>query len=152
MNPKPHLWKTDPVCNAIADVAADAQFAIIGDRPSNRYRTGYRTGRGEMAARGCVYVIQCTLTGLVKIGWSFQPSARLRSIQADSPTILRLVVLMRGTMGLERRLHIRYAEYRAHGEWFRLSADALGELKERAARLNDGTETDSPAVRLRVRA
>lgn len=94
-------------------------------------RMGENFEQLECGHDGWVYVIAGN--GLVKIG-SVKPSlaplgsllARLRSIQAMSPTPLALLRLYTGGPAYERELHQRFADKRAHGEWF--DEDVIAEL------------------------
>lgn len=69
-----------------------------------------------------VYFIGQRPSGLVKIGVSNRPMARLEMLQIGSPVPLELLVAVVGDMALERVLHAVFAPDRAHGEWFRQSA------------------------------
>ena len=74
-----------------------------------------------------MYVI--TANGSVKIGISTNPDVRFRGLANSSAEPLTLVATFaddRGGKALESELHARWAEYRTHGEWFRLE----GELAE----------------------
>lgn len=68
--------------------------------------------------RGFVYFIDSG--ELVKIGFTIYPvERRLRTLQATSPTKLRLVGATYAHKVVERRLHKKFGHLRAHGEWFR---------------------------------
>jgi hypothetical protein len=72
-------------------------------------------------AEGYVYFVKGETSGLVKIGHtSNHPSARLVALQIGSPEKLVPVGVLPGTKQREKKLHARYAEYRSHGEWFRV--------------------------------
>jgi hypothetical protein len=72
----------------------------------------------------------------VKIGIAVDPDRRLSVLQEGSPEILELVATRPGTVVDERRLHERFAEARAHGEWF----DATPEILLWLDTLNDGAD------------
>lgn len=57
----------------------------------------------------------------VKIGWSYNPEARLRSLQVGSPVELRILKTIHGGPRQEALLHDFYADERLHGEWFTAS-------------------------------
>lgn len=84
--------------------------------------------------RTCVYFIQPTGGGLVKIGktsaWLDQ---RLEQIQANCPHALFVVHAIPTSSAclasVERELHSRFASKRIHHEWFRLSDSDLEEVK-----------------------
>jgi hypothetical protein len=66
-----------------------------------------------------VYVIQCEETSRFKIGITQNLGQRLKEIQTNCPTRLRLVFCFQ-TVGqdVERCLHKHFEMYRMHGEWF----------------------------------
>lgn len=56
----------------------------------------------------------------VKIGFtSTSVERRLGGLQTGIPVKLTLIHSMPGSLALEAELHLRFAEYRAVGEWFR---------------------------------
>lgn len=79
-----------------------------------------------------VYAVRCTATGLVKIGVSRDVAGRMRVLQAHSAPRLDLLLVIPGGHDVESKMHQRYADRRAHGEWFRLSAADLRELHREA--------------------
>jgi len=66
-----------------------------------------------------VYILQCEETSRFKIGITQNLDQRLKEIQANCPTQLRLVFSF-PTVGqdVERCLHKQFECYRLHGEWF----------------------------------
>ena len=71
-----------------------------------------------------VYFIQGVTTRLVKIGVSENVGLRLAMMQQGSPDQLRLLGTVafrdfREALHIEHRLHRRFGNCRAHGEWFR---------------------------------
>lgn len=78
-------------------------------------------GRALKASK--VYLIRDATTGLVKIGSSQDPGARLRSLQTGSGTELELIGWLDGTERRERELHAEYADARVRGEWFALTLE-----------------------------
>ena len=68
---------------------------------------------------GTVYFLLGRQTNLLKIGFASHLDERINSIQAMTPDILDLVKTIPGTIQIERQLHKDFADYRAHGEWFR---------------------------------
>lgn len=81
-----------------------------------------------------VYVIGSTESSLVKIGRSVNIDQRLRSIQSMSPVPLTVLWTIPGSRSLELWLHITFAEYRSHGEWFNFGDRDPLELIKKAAR------------------
>jgi len=75
-----------------------------------------------------VYFIRECESGYVKIGWSGQPSHRLRELQTGNPrplTLLRMHQVADGPL-YEKLLHEHFARYRIRDtEWFLLSEDAI---------------------------
>lgn len=70
--------------------------------------------------RRAVYFIGAPLLGMVKIGVAKNPYKRIDELQTGSPEILHMVGMypLEGRE-CEKEFHERFAEYRAHGEWFR---------------------------------
>lgn len=58
--------------------------------------------------------------GLVKIGRSLNPAARLASIRTMNASEVELLFLLPGGPDLESALHAHFAHHRHHGEWFDL--------------------------------
>lgn len=65
-----------------------------------------------------VYLIEAVSVGLVKIGFSGDPEARLRDLAGSSPVELWLVGYFKGDLDMEQRLHALFASHHAHHEWF----------------------------------
>jgi hypothetical protein len=72
-----------------------------------------------------LYAIKDTVTGLIKLGYSSDPRARLRELQVGSSSPLHLLyyesVESSNARLLESQLHRDFAHLRVRGEWFRLS-------------------------------
>lgn len=93
-----------------------------------------RTGRrSTLRDRGNVYYIRSEDSGRVKIGWSSNVPARLKSLQRASASRLTLLYSEPGTGRDEANLHERFRAHRVHGEWFEPSADLLAHIKQRKA-------------------
>jgi len=73
-----------------------------------------------------VYFIACDDLGLVKIGRARDVVERFSHIARGFPYPLRLAYVREGGRDLEREIHLRLADQRVRGEWFRLE----GELAE----------------------
>ncbi len=56
--------------------------------------------------------------GLVKIGFSKNPLARIKSLRGTVGQPLKLVAVIDGDEADERRMHMRFGEFYSHGEWF----------------------------------
>lgn len=78
-----------------------------------------------------VYFIGSELrTGaLVKIGYSTNPAARLRTLQTSNAEPLRIFATTFGDRDLEARYHRRWSARRRAGEWFILGDCIIDEIK-----------------------
>ena len=65
-----------------------------------------------------IYLIEALGTGLVKIGYSNNPSKRLSGLQTASPHDLTLFRVLPGEIEDEHDLHQRFSIHRVRGEWF----------------------------------
>jgi len=72
-----------------------------------------------------VYFIQAGARGPVKIGFAFNPYARLEELQVGNPFRLQLIGAIQGGRAEEIRLHERFKSDRLEGEWFKPSAALL---------------------------
>ena len=72
-----------------------------------------------------IYFIQCETTGLIKIGLANDVRSRLSTMQGCCPTKLNLIAHFDGLRSQERELHLRFAEHKARGEWFKPAPDIL---------------------------
>lgn len=73
------------------------------------------------------YIVEAVGQGLVKIGRSRDPWARLSSLQTANPRELRMVAVLVGDV--ESTLHARHAVDRMGGEWFRFSESIRESIK-----------------------
>lgn len=73
-------------------------------------------GRGS--PRGGVYLIECSRTRALKIGWARHPESRLAELQTGAPFLLRVVTTFPGQREDETALHRLFFSARIHGEWF----------------------------------
>lgn len=71
-----------------------------------------------------VYFIRSE-TGAIKIGFSRNPSRRIRAMKTTSPDRLTEMVIVPGSIGAETWLHEKFARHRLHGEWFNPDAEIL---------------------------
>ena len=87
-----------------------------------------------------VYFVQGVDGGRIKIGTSSDLLSRLSSLQASSPIDLRLLGLLendqRATPPTERALHERFADLRAHGEWFEPGDDLVSYIHAETASID----------------
>lgn len=96
---------------------------------------------GELPQRPCVYFIEAG--PLIKIGRTGWIVPRLAELERVIPVPIRLVAVIQvltidDTRVLESELHLRFAEYRHHGEWFDLPAGWMDEVGVRAMLVRRG--------------
>lgn len=73
------------------------------------------------------YVAVSSNTGLVKIGRSTNYEGRIKEIERTQKDVLLIVAVFNDNR--EKRLHRRFADVRAHGEWFKLDFDQVAQLR-----------------------
>jgi hypothetical protein len=66
-----------------------------------------------------IYFILDTVVRAIKIGYSKKPKNRLSGLQTANPNRLDLLGIIPGTEREETQLHLRFADYRLQGEWFK---------------------------------
>lgn len=69
-----------------------------------------------------VYLIEAQ-NGLVKVGVGQKVGDRFTATRTHSPVLVRLIAAWPGTPKDEAALHVKFAAYRSHGEWFRLEGN-----------------------------
>lgn len=89
----------------------------------------------EIHERQYVYVAQCG--DLYKIGASKSPDVRMHQIKRKGEPRPRVVIAIAVSgsacmLKYERAYHRQYRAARVHGEWFRLTASDLEELRRQA--------------------
>jgi len=67
--------------------------------------------------------------GQVKIGYSLNPSRRLKDLQTASPNQLELLAILPGDQVTETEYHSKYADCNIGGEWFEFSFDLQIEIE-----------------------
>ena len=79
-----------------------------------------------------VYLIQLENSELFKIGYSKNPSERLRALQTANGGRLELIEAIETDFGykLEKHLHRHYSLKRKIGEWFELNEEEVLRFKE----------------------
>lgn len=68
------------------------------------------------------YLMKDKSTGCTKIGKSFEPRMRERTLQSEKPSIELLAVC---NENIEKKLHKEFADFRVRGEWFRLEESLI---------------------------
>lgn len=71
-----------------------------------------------MKCPGFVYAITDN-NGLVKIGWSHDPQARLSTLRTSNAGELRLLGVIEGTIQREAQIHSELSAWHVRGEWFK---------------------------------
>lgn len=80
---------------------------------------------------GFVYFIaQLNNDRKVKIGFSKNPTKRLKSLSTSSPSPLLLLGYFEGTMESEKEIHLRFSGDRVNREWFFISEEILTFVNE----------------------
>lgn len=123
---------------------------IIFELYLNRFGTNYQTDylRSEEAKRktqikykelinkednrGFVYVFANFFSGVCKIGFTKNPLNRLKQVQTGCPYKLEIVLVINGSVKVEKALHRKYKKFKTNGEWFLFR----GELKESIQKLS----------------
>jgi len=80
---------------------------------------------------GRIYFIQRGTDGPIKIGFSTNLQARLRTLQTANTDELILLYSEAGMELHEARLHTRFKRHHITGEWFRPDAEILDYIHER---------------------
>jgi hypothetical protein len=79
-----------------------------------------------------LYAIQDSSTGYVKLGYSNDPDARVKSLQTGNSQILQLIykakVIPNRARVLEQKLHHEFKHLQIRGEWFSMSQDQARQL------------------------
>jgi hypothetical protein len=110
----------DPI--ALARVAMIVQRALAKEGIEN-----YPPAHLPVEAVDSVYFMR-NRDGLIKIGRSYNPEARLKAIGANVPGVELLGTMPNGNR--EKEFHRRFAAYRAYGEWFHPAHPILALLEE----------------------
>lgn len=107
----------------------------IKDRRQNAraIATGSTGGIRRSAPKSMIYFIAADEVARVKIGWSIDPVSRLKELQTGCPVALRIVAAVPGTYSMEQQLHVDFAKFRSHGEWFAMVPEILHRIAEMLA-------------------
>jgi hypothetical protein len=98
-----------------------------------------RLGKRYGITSPCTYFIADDFKGVIKIGKSNTPHARLRTLQTANVSTLTLELLIptdveMGGLG-ESDLHSRFSKYRLGGEWFEYSPEIKSFVQKLVAAL-----------------
>ena len=92
-----------------------------------------------------VYFVQSISGGLIKIGWSIEPSRRLKSLQTGSPTILKIIgCLPLSYQEKEREVHALMKKFKVRDEWHEPSTELLNFIKNNCS--SEGMEYEMPKM------
>lgn len=89
-----------------------------------------------------IYAVFHAEGNLVKIGFSDDPGIRVAGLLSSTPVPLVALGVCQGDRQTEARLHARFKQHRAHGEWFRRTP-------EMESFIADLTPLETPAPRPR---
>lgn len=101
---------------------------------SNHHQETMHTLTTQMRDTGWVYFVLNESTDLVKIGYSCQPSVRLKQLQHEyKPAALRPLGVVPGSFGKEKGLHTRFARLQwDNDEWYVHDEEIAQFLREHA--------------------
>lgn len=90
------------------------------DREANILRHGSERRRRKRASltNATVYLIRNDVTGLLKIGFTTDLTARVRTLSNAGGVALRVLGCINGVVRYERTLHDHFRHLRKQGEWF----------------------------------
>jgi hypothetical protein len=83
-----------------------------------------------------IYFAQLRSGGPIKIGYAKNAKRRFSQLQIGNSTTLKCLALIAGNEGDERLLHIKFAQDRIRGEWFKPTE----QLREYIRALNSDTK------------
>ena len=81
-------------------------------------------------SKGYVYFIQGQCGGAIKIGFSVNPSKRLKELQTGYPDTLKILLMIPGDEGTEHALHYQLEGAKLKGEWFRPDECVIERIKD----------------------
>lgn len=90
----------------------------------------YRKEQETRKAQGYIYFIQGQCGGAIKIGFSYQPAERLKSLQTGYPDTLTILSMIPGSLDLERELHEEFSYCKLNGEWFKPDQRLLDKINK----------------------
>ena len=81
-------------------------------------KPSYKNRRYNVGSFPQIYFIKGESSNRIKIGVSKNVTRRFKVLQASSGEYLLLMGWTRGGKDLERKIHNKFSNIRAHGEWF----------------------------------
>lgn len=112
-------WK-DGICRPHNWTARQFQSDIRKEpeKPDDSYKGKY------------VYFIGNRESGIIKIGFSKNPWARIVEFQVSSHEKLAILATFRSSAASEADLHVLFSAYHKNGEWFELPPDLMAVVRE----------------------
>lgn len=86
------------------------------------------TSKKSKANKEFIYLMIDDSTGYFKIGRSYNPEVREKTLQSEKPTI-RLIKKWKAYRTTEKKLHEHFKSQRIRGEWFNLSDSDINSIK-----------------------
>lgn len=85
-----------------------------------------------------IYVIGNREEKVCKIGYSYNPKARLNQLKTAIPYEIELLFSHYGTVDLEKHLHDKYKSIHIRGEWFKYNDNVLEDIKKEVEKVKAG--------------
>lgn len=82
----------------------------------------------DIDKHGFIYIVG--YSEFLKIGFTTNVRKRLSAIQSSLPIVLTTYCIFAGSLEQEQNLHIKFAEFKLRGEWFRQSPDLMTYIAE----------------------
>lgn len=123
------------ICNGrytFYNVYADGgqNLLLTGNLSTSASRFNQSAPLGIFRPNSKVYLIGHPLLAHVKVGFANDPDQRLKDLQTGSSVKLDLLGYIDGDVELERDIHKKLEPWRLMGEWFALSSENAGIIKE----------------------
>lgn len=117
----------------------DRQAAVTEIRSILENERRRRTKKFKVASiktgklrKGKVYLIKCSATKALKIGWTEDPvEKRMQTINHGNPYPLEIVTFFSGTKRDEKAAHKLFHKHHLRGEWFQFSDDIVKYFHQR---------------------
>lgn len=122
---------TSLIAEHAANMAAADKRLADEERARRKQAHQERDPDREREQAGHVYLIRCG--ELYKIGKAADVGARLRGMSLPSKPEIVATAHFPKPYNVERELHRKYKHCRENGEWFRLKADEVEQVKTRLA-------------------
>lgn len=146
---------TDPVAEKFLTWVSEQVKLKESKREGNPFQSLMRGVLGGLLfpQHGYVYVLRSESLGMVKIGFSKDPTKRLESIRGHIPDVtLAKQWFVKTPSSLEQKLHAEFADSRQHGEWFAgVTKDQVEAIINASGLLRCKEEIDSLVKRFEAR-